>query len=968
MNKSKLSLALLAALYAQYPSYTSAAETDEDTPKTAREKAAAREREQRAADENVIVIGGMRSSEVAAINMKKFADTISTALSAEEIGALPEQSIAESLEKLTGVTGNQDKGRSNTVSVRGMGGAYTLTTINGREVVSSFGSRSVNLSLYPSAAIRKAQVYKTAMADSLEGGISGTVNMETFKPLSTDKNLRSFSATIDGNQLYHDLTTGDKYGKKLDGFFSQHVSDTFAISAGASYRNSVRYIESIKNAPVLQNLGWTTDWDGDGDRDEIANPASTLNSKLFDIDQTSIFAAAQWELTEDVLISFDYMGSDYNYTMNGLAFSHWGLTSGAQLVDPALADIDPNTGYVMSGIASVTNIGKWDANVLNDDATDVAGLNFNISLSEDLQLEVDLSRSTSERMYSWRSGGGKYAEGINHYLAFDHHGNEYGFEYLGSDLGGNAFDAGTYTLDQSQLTSVINDPSLYNFEKISNTRSWTTSEVDALKMDLTYDTDIGLFHQFKLGARYSENSKKYVTDEEKYEASTLTAEEFAAIIGDNDFSVLNTTLTNNPYQLLNNIKGFDEVFYFNVGDILRDKADILPERVIDIQDQFNAYDLTETTFAAYVQGRFAGDWFDGIIGVRYYETELESTSLVSDYTIEQVGETEFELFLGNDPALVTNTNKYSDILPTLNVNLRFIDDVVIRIGAGKAMIRPTIAELGSNINFNNNADGQNFDTRNTERLESRVLGKAGNPYLNPITSTQADISFEWYPSRWDYVAVATFYKELDGIYEQGATYIPVAGMQDSSGNPLVLPLLSQVKVDAGTVKGWEFSFRQNLGQYFDLLEGVALSGNYMDFSSGAVQDYNPRNEGQNPLDRPHELYWTPVGWIDSTYNFAVTYDHGKKFSARLNLNQQSEMARRDGNDYSVQLPHKNLSLSLKYKISKSFTLFAQAGNLLNEATTSGNLSSDKVGVAHPNFIFEQSHRGISYYFGVRGNF
>lgn len=219
MKKSKLYLALLTAMAVQAPYHAFAQEADNQADASvAEEQKKKEEADQEAlkkAEMEVITVGGMRSSEVAAINMKKFADTISDNLSAEEVGVLPDQSIAESLERLTGVTGNQERGRSNTISVRGMGGAYTLTTLNNREIVSSFGSRSINLSLFPSAAIRRAQVYKTARADALEGGISGHVNMETFKPLEVEKNIRTFSATVNSNELYQDLSDGDKYGTKI---------------------------------------------------------------------------------------------------------------------------------------------------------------------------------------------------------------------------------------------------------------------------------------------------------------------------------------------------------------------------------------------------------------------------------------------------------------------------------------------------------------------------------------------------------------------------------------------------------------------------------------------------------------------------------------------------------------------------------------------------------------------------------
>ncbi|PKI16677.1 TonB-dependent receptor [Colwellia sp. 12G3] len=997
MKKSKLSLALIAALYVQAPSFAMAAEAEIDkasTELTAREKAANKLAKQQEATIEVITVGGMRSSEVAAINMKKFATTISDNLSSEEVGSLPSQSIAESLERLAGVTGNQDQGRSNTISVRGMGGAYTLTTLNDREIVSSFGSRSINLSLFPGAAIRRAQVYKTARADSLEGGISGQVNMETFKPLEVDRNVASFSAAVNSNELLQDMTEGDKYGKRIDGLFSYHVTDDFALSVGGSYRKDPEYFEGIKNAEITGGV-WAPDFNNDG-IDDFANPASTLNSKKKETEQDSLFFAAQWAPTDNLVMSFDALSSNFEYVSQNFTNSNWGIGSpDRQLGDPALADVDPETNYLMSGMAWGDSVGKWDANVVNKDETKAFGFNVDYIISDDLAVDFDVSHSSADRLYGWRSASGGYGENINHYYGFTHHNDDYGFAYLGSDSDdagtlnpddniafvpeNSAYDPDTYTLDQSQLTNRMNNPDLWQFNQLSNSRSTMESAVSAVKVDFTYDVDLAMVHQLKFGARYSENTKDYKADDEVYDENTENWEQ----ISDLDWHARNTSLTNNSYQKLTGVQGYDEAFYFDVGQVLSDKAEFFPERIIDDNDKFASYDLEENTTALYVQASFAGDWYDGVFGVRYYETDLEATSYQSDFSIEQkmiqdpeTGEMvpdgkNWVMVPGDNPGFVTSINKYSDVLPTLNVNFRVIDDVVIRLGLGKAMIRPSLGEIHSGIQLKDSNDPeQDIPEGENGGGSSKTLGTAGNPYLMPITSKQADISFEYYPTKWDMYAFAAFHKDLDGIYEQGSTYIPIAGSEDENGEEITLPMTAEQKAEGGTVSGWEFSFRQHLGGISDYLQGFAVSGNYMDFFHDAKQDYNRANPGQAPMTRKTELYYQPEGWIDSTYNVTLTYDYGKKFSARLNLNQQEGAAHRDGNDgkYKLQLPSKNLSFQVTYKATEQITVFAQAANLLDEPTTYGNLSSEKLGEMHPDMTYEQSHRGISWYTGVRVNF
>ncbi|SET12958.1 TonB-dependent receptor [Thalassotalea agarivorans] len=981
MNKSKISLALLAALSVQLPSIAFAAESEEaeiQKPQSAKEKEAAKEAEKKKAEIEVITVGGMRSSEVAAINMKKFANSISDNLSAEEIGVLPDQSIAESLERLTGVTGNQDNGRSNTVSVRGMGGAYTLTTLNNREVVSSFGSRSVNLSLYPSASIRRAQVYKTARADGLEGGISGHVNMETFKPLEVDKNVRTFSATVNSNSLYKDITEGDKYGTNIDGMISQHIGDDFAFSVGAAFRDDIRYLEGIKNGDkVVGNHAWLPDRNGDG-VGEYASTASVLNSKKFTIEQDAIFAAAQWQLTDDLLISADYLTSEYDYKQNVLTLSvptFWGVD---WLVPQDEVDVSDDN-FLMSGVVRKPGggMGKWDGSVLNNDKTDVFGINFAYQITEDFRAELDIAHSAADRFYSYRTASGNIDDAADHYIAFDANTSNYGLYYLGADFTGTAYDPDRNAINQRILENNLGDPSNFDFHSVNNSQNFMESAVSAVKLDFIWDVDLGPLHQIKFGYRRSQNTKDHLDDSEKYSKNpknrTMTDEEWADAFGHLDFNALATKLKDENYRKLEYIQGFSDLYYVDVGDIIGSMPEFFANRTISDEDRFASYELEENTDAAYVQLAFAGDYYNGTFGLRYYSTELESTSYQSEFIVQEKINDEtgepipgtFQLIVGEGADFVTSTHDYSGVLPSLNVNIIPADEFFIRIGAGQAMIRPSLGDVNNALKLKSNSD-QEFDTE--VNLQSKTLADAGNPYLDPIISNQVDVSFEYYPTQWDYYAIAGFYKDLDGLYQTGANYIPVEGAVDSEGYPISMPVTSEVKGEGGNVKGWEFSFRQDLGFISDYLKGLALSGNYMDFFHGAHQDYNIRNPGDNPLTIPTEIWYQPLGWIDSTYNVALTYDIGKSFSARINLNQQSYQATRDGQSYFTQWPSKNLSMNIRYKIIPSVTVFAQASNLLDETQTKGYLSGDHLGFAATDFVAQQSARGISYYAGVRVNF
>ncbi len=955
MKKSKVYLALLAAVAIQVPTYSFAAEAESDKKLTAKEVALAK----KAADkeiEVVEVVSGFAASEAEAINMKKFADTISANLSAEDIGALPDQSIAESLQRLTGVTGNQDQGRSNTINVRGLGGGYTMSTLNGREIVSSFGSRSVNLALFPGEAIRRAQVFKTAMSDSLEGGIGGTVNMETIKPLGLEKDVRSFSAQYNGNSNFKDVQLGETYGSRLSGIFSHHFSDTLAIAVGAAYQSDPQYLESYKANELipLRDRGLV---DGKVKNfnvpDLYSQGAHVFRTQKRDIERSSIFATAQWQVNDDLLITVDGLSSDYDFDqhMNVQVFSVWGN----QTLVPGSIVSDEN-GIVSGGSATINKLTSAPVSVINEDATDAYGINFAYAISDDVTLDVDLSRSTADRIYSWRGAWDNFAPGIDHHFTWDTTARDPKFEYHGSDVNGDG-----------NLTDILNDSSYYTFGGVSNGLGHTVSANTAIKADLTIDTDLDFFHQFKVGFRSSKNEKDFMQSGGEKHKAEFFGEDF-------DIGDYQKTIIGSRYGTYDSIQGLDHAFYYDVNDILTDNADILPERTQTRADRSESYDLTEDTFAFYVQTSFAGDWFDGTFGVRYYKTKLDSGGEQFIPSIKKLGwgNNEYKLVLdgANENVVVRSKVEQSDFLPTLNVNLRLIDDVVIRIGAGKAMIRPGIADLNNGIKLRGNIKGGERFGDDWD-AESASLGKMGNPDLDYITSKQADVSFEYYPNRTDFAALAFFYKDLDALYAAGFIDIEMEGLDTTSGDQASMPLTQQTMAEGGSVNGVEFSFRKNLGFIADFLHGVNVSGNWMKFNSQATQDYN-RNGiprwGDN--GQPTELPYTPLGWIDETWNLTFTYDITQNLSARYNINAQGEMPMGNVNngEYGLRLPSTTHAASMRYNVNKNFTLIGQVGNITDEQQVESQLALRFFDTPQKQLLREQLSIGVSYYVGASYRF
>jgi iron complex outermembrane receptor protein len=210
---SKMTLALLSSglMAASLPIY--AAEQDNKTVKELEKEV------------EVIKVTGFRRSVVESINAKRFSSNVVETISAEDIGKLPDASIAESLARLPGLASQRLDGRASKISIRGFGENESGTTLNGREQVSIGDNRGVEFDLYPSEIMSGVTVYKTPNA-SLEGeGIAGVVNLQTIKPLNQDGQVLQFNGVYEQTSFDKLNPDGDDKGAKGTFFYMDQFND-----------------------------------------------------------------------------------------------------------------------------------------------------------------------------------------------------------------------------------------------------------------------------------------------------------------------------------------------------------------------------------------------------------------------------------------------------------------------------------------------------------------------------------------------------------------------------------------------------------------------------------------------------------------------------------------------------------------------------------------------------------------------
>ena len=260
-------------------------------------------------DEDVIVATGIRQSIADSLDLKRRADGIVEAITAEDIGKLPDISIADSLARLPGVTAQRVRGRAQQISIRGLGPDFSLALWNGREVVSASSQRGIEFDQFPSELIGAAIVNKTPVADLAAIGVAGAVDLRTIRPLDFNDDQYNLSAKYvvnDNGQLNPDFADD---GYRLFGsVIKQNDDKTLGFSLGITHQsNPTQYFSrELKTGPgQFSTLA-------DGTRYASDNPRTGVVSR--DFERTSVAGALQFEPTDAMSFTIDGFYSDYDDT------------------------------------------------------------------------------------------------------------------------------------------------------------------------------------------------------------------------------------------------------------------------------------------------------------------------------------------------------------------------------------------------------------------------------------------------------------------------------------------------------------------------------------------------------------------------------------------------------------------------------------------------------------------------------
>jgi len=885
-----------------------------------------------AAEENAVsqvdevVVSALRQTMQTSIAVKRDSTAIVDALSSKEIGDLPGQSIGEAIETITGATADRANYGPTEISLRGLGSFLSATTFNGREASNGSGDRAVNFGQFPSELFNGIKIYKSQQADLIEGGVAGSIELETKKPLDYGKRL--VSGELKGNyNSYQDRIKGaNPWGwRGTASYVDQYdlgALGALGVSLGVQ-RNAVDdpneiYIGSNTwvacNPTIVARANCTEVSRGQaaaGTPFYLAPNSLSYRQLTADERRDAVFGAIQWKPNDRIDVNLDLEYSKRRYTEDrhdfGLAETRYNLHNVQYGPDGKLLYAEGS-----STLQSVSTLFEREERYLGGggsvefEATDRLTLSTDISYSRTVR--DDFTRSTRLRSDPLDIYGKTTA--INNQRV----------PYVYDARGGFA---PTLTIDPRFN---VDNHDLYSDDaRLTREEEQKKDRIFAARFDARYDLD-GFLSRIDAGLRGSRRHYTSYDDLVTIDQASLAVDRAVSLACRTPFPQ-SDFLSDAPGNQLGSWATFDTLCQFQNYLGTTD-----PGGTGDLRSVANA-DVTETVWSGYVMGSYKGDAgkvpVRGNFGVRLVRTDVTSKGLRAGLNVVNNPDGSIRLVETGDFDTTTIKASTFRVLPSINANFDLSPKTMVRVAAYRAMSRPAPSSLtaGRAITLE---DGTDF-TSIQDAIGEIVAN--GSPRLKPIMSWNGDVALEYYANRDTILAGTLYYKQFTG------GFIPVT--QDETfmigGQPVTVPVTQTQNSDE---KSHVYGVEVTLANQFTWLPspfdgfGGKISYNYAvsnfknyDIRLGDVIDPTSQDvtEGMIP---PANL----TGYSKHVLSAQLFYEAGP-----FNIQGIYRLRSKYYQDFiggNAQLRYisgsDTFDLSAGYKLNKHIDLRFQALNLFNE--------------------------------------
>ena len=751
----------------------------------AEEEAALTEKEENI---EVITVSGIRGSLVRSMNIKRDMSGVVDAISAEEMGKFPDTNLAESLQRITGITISRANGEGSQITARGFGPEFNLVTLNGRQMASTGFTRSFNFENLSSEGVSELQTIKTARADMPTGGLGATVNIVTSKPLQNPGQKFSFMA-----KGIHDssVEAGDDVTPEIAGIYSNTFDDDrFGVSANFSYhrrdfqRQSANVRSWIRNHNISldpENVIDNRPVDAEGnvaeqysildDNGDISSIAASffpqeISYARDDVqrERTNAQVTFQFAPTDELVFTLDHTISNAVTGNNSLS---WGVWNGSFGGNANSYELDEN------GTAIYYNSAGDDGSFTSfRETTEVdskaTGFNVEWYANDNLSFTFDAHNSKTTTDNGKDKGLGANARVI--LGSADLSSKEYFFRE-GDIPGFNInWNNGSQEINPNEIGS--------NFSIF--TRTPAESEVTQVQLDgnLILDTDFGL-EAVKFGTAYTKQTLEGWGGSNNANAPGFNNGTFAEIFPDGMFERVDLSDFLDEFSFGSGGVSPGYAYTFNLDEAYTRQALFLTEDVVgsDVYqigtfDGFPTNKVEEETISLYV----ATDWAFEIsgydvqvnLGLRYEKTEAVSPakSRVAEQVYWAGGSEWITEFASGGEVEVEFEGEYDFLLPMLDIKVDLSDDLVARASVGQTITRPALGDMLGNLSLTP-----------SPKIGSRG-GSRGNTGLQPFKSTNLDLSLEYYYGDASYASVGLFWKDVDDWIAGSSVTTTYEGLHD----------------------------------------------------------------------------------------------------------------------------------------------------------------------------------------------
>lgn len=886
-----------------------------------------------------IVVKGIRSAIKRGQDVKRASSGIVDSIAAEDLGKFPDLNVAESLQRIPGVSIDRSGGVGQQVTVRGLGPAFNTVLLNGRQVASDTGGREFNFDILAAEQINGANVQKSGTADLQAGGIGATIDVTTIRPLSTP----GLQIAGQVKSIYESLSEEVTPAASIL-LSNTYADDTFGVAFFASHQERDVQINRIQTA------GWRPGQTISNARDGVLFENAFIPRNWDQIvdeqdrTRTNVGLTLQYQPSEDLNITFDGYRSEFEVRSLVTDLASW--------FEPdrvGAGSIDPGTGTLISftqdvGLSSGSGDPATDfvSHTRNgrDSSLDGFGLNVEWAINDKLMATFDASRSTAEDDRIGGDGRGTARFNVVGII------NNYQFS-------GNPGGTPTVTHDGfvgGSLPSADRSRMHYNERQ----GAFNKDEITELKLDFEYMPDSDMIESISFGA-YSQSREN-----ERFRVFGNQC----AFCG-YGVAAPNDVIGFQPFTAENFFSGVISTFYTYDGQAMEDYLAATGNPLITSL-QNDRYTINEDITSLYVNAELnlsVGDMPLTVnAGLRYEDTDVD-VDAVQSFIADVVPTTDLTLF-SNVLGPATDFNEggsYDNILPTLVAKLDLNDDMVLRAAVYESITRPTMSQMSPATTFN-------------EPRRQNLTAQGGNPALEPFESTNFDLGFEWYYGDSSVFSIAYFNKDVgnfittltgaetfdlanrsaaDGFRCAGALCAPgalvpgvdiVGSTEELNGQSEVYTVARPQNGESAKVDGLEIA----LTHMWDNGFGISANATFVDSNVSLGSDTTTR---------------FALEGLGDSQNLVLFYEDDL-WQARIAYNNRDGFLRRIDNGFNGEPVNTNdfgqVDISASYAINDTLTVFFEGINITEEELVQTGRFA--------NQTYNIEDNGSRYAIGLRGKF